>query len=239
MGKEGAVDGAAFPPAVVHGGAVDAHSHRTEPDDAFRSGRSDEGRIEIFPRVGIPTRSGVEHDEGLFRDGTVLLQLAFHVVRIDLVEGGCGGEVEEDAGHGIQGGEICFIDGLPAGDEMQRRIDVRARVIGHAEPHHLVGGIGAVAGHRAEFHRRIARGRRCRGDGLAEIDDVPGGHGSLLAGWCCIDDRQKHERMEALQSFHPFMLTAYHLKAKNCRSLYVSPGRRMGDGMEGMLMALG
>ena len=129
----------------------------------------------------------MDHDEGVSRDGTVLLQLAFHVARIDLVEAGCGGEVEEDAGHGIQGREICFIDGLPAGDEMQRRIDVRARVIGHAEPHHLVGGIGAVAGHRAEFHRRITGGGRCRGDGLAEIDDVPGGHGSLLAGWRCVD----------------------------------------------------
>lgn len=55
--------------------------------------------------------------------------------------------------------KIRFIDEA-AGDEMQRRIDVRARVIGHAEPHHLIGEL-TVAGHRAEFHRQRSRGKRC------------------------------------------------------------------------------
>ena len=75
MGKKGAVDRASFSPAVVHGGSVDAHSHRAEPDDTFRRGRSDEGRIEIFLRVGIPTRARMDHDEGVSRDGIVFLQL--------------------------------------------------------------------------------------------------------------------------------------------------------------------
>lgn len=74
------------------------NSHRTEPDDAFRSGRGDERELK-YSRIGIPTRSAWSMTKA-FRDGTVLFQLASSP--IDLVEAGYGGEVEEDAGSGIQ-----------------------------------------------------------------------------------------------------------------------------------------